>query len=1114
MSYRIRLLGPFVIEASATDPLDLKLNRKTKAILAYLAATGAAQSRRTLAEIFCSDTKDPAGTLRWHLSQIRRRIASDIVHSSRKEVVINLNQVTTDIHPFTAQLQAPDTLSVAALQTQIQTYRGHFLVDLELSDCPDYELWLMGERARLEQLFEKGALTLAGRYIQTNLYADARQLAQKLLNSNPLLEQIHRYLIWLYAREGAFEAARQQYEFCRRLFWDELAVPLGPETEALWEAVAARQALPPLSIPLPGEARLESELSSQPITLTPIVGRDTALAQLEKQWLMVQTGKTGITLIEGIAGGGKTHLVAHHSQTLPRDSLLQGAGFESTMALAYQPWLAILIPIATALTAIERQSIPENWRVQLARLLPGHFPDKAAAAEKQEFLFRAIVALIENRARRAPLTLFIDDLQWADATSLQLLAFVSMELARLKAPVMIIGAYRQEELIHRPVLSTTLNEIRKQAHASHLQLKPLTEADIGSLLTAKEKPQAGRLWRETGGNPLFLVEMLQDLRARSDGTDTLPIPPSLSALIEQRLSRLSADGRQVLETLAILDRPPTFDLLQMVSGRTEVETMAALESGLQWRFLQQPAGDQFQFSHDLFARAICEQLSSIRLQRLHHRAARSMIQLDMDAATIAYHWRMAGQTDEQIRYTLLAGAAARQKSAFADALALFKSLLDILPDQPSAQHFTALIEIAKCQQVIGTPEEWEQANQAALAVAQQLGRIDFEAEAAIQQIKRLNRQGATREAIEVAEALLPSVLQGRHHIQRARLMREMGTAHQILGEYEVASSYADQAMSIFREYEDLRNIALVQQLQGSIAQHIGHAREAIPLFKRALAHFRRTGDLLNIISVIRPLADALYGLDEAEEGRTYLEEALEISQLIGDEMGAASQYNGLGGVFLGRNDLSSAIEMYEKALAIATRHNHLQAMAVCNNNIASAQMSLGQYESSMARSRLAIASAREANLPRAAAFGLTTLGLCYYSQDLLTEALDVLHESFALRAELGEEVLLAFTATCLTLVYAKLNQPDSGRRYLDKAEELVAKNEANIPGFIVTRLHYSGYKLGLAAGNPEIAEMHILKAYDSVQKRINDPKSALHTDKSARSDIREIVEVAEKLLRQ
>ena len=177
---RISLLGPFAIEQ-----IDItRLNRKTRAILAYLAATGTAHTRQALYDMFCQEANDPAGLLRWHLSQLRQHLGPESFQITRQEVAIAPAQVETDLRPFVTGMGNPTTQTTAQLHHTANLYRGNFLEGLTLHNAPEFELWLLGERSRFQLLYEKGAAVLVDRCIQRQAYPQAIALSQRLLQKN------------------------------------------------------------------------------------------------------------------------------------------------------------------------------------------------------------------------------------------------------------------------------------------------------------------------------------------------------------------------------------------------------------------------------------------------------------------------------------------------------------------------------------------------------------------------------------------------------------------------------------------------------------------------------------------------------------------------------------------------------------------------------------------------------------------------------------------------------------------------------------------------------------------------------------------------------------------
>ncbi|MCA9988175.1 MAG: AAA family ATPase, partial [Anaerolineales bacterium] len=1065
------------------------------------------------------DTNDPAGTLRWHLSQIRRRVAKEIISTDRQETSFNFGAATVDVHQFQMTLTEPETESLARLEKTVNLYRDNFLADLELPDSPEYELWRLGERARYAQLYEKGGTVLVERYIERGAFAAARTLAQKLLQSNPLLEQLHRYLIWLYAEGGLYEAAQRQYELCQKLLWQELAVQPAPETTALAAAIADEAVPPPLGLALPASAsQVQSSLGSA-VMANDFVGRKTELQHLDHAWERLAAGKISTVLVTAMAGGGKSRFLAEFARRkLPAGSLLEGICYESTSQIPFLPWLAVLEPLAANLAPANRQEIPAAWQRQLARLLPAQFQDAEPAAEKQDFLFRAIATLLEIAIAGTPRLLFFDDLQWADSSSLQLFCFIAAEMRRRQCPVMLVGSYRAEEAADNEALLAAVRDIQGQERTSLIQLPPFTAVETAQLqaqMSERDEPlsakDAAALHAATGGNPLFLVELI---RAGLDGdkpAGAQQVPPSLQALTERRLKRLTNDSRQVLETLAILDRPPSFELLQRVSGRSEHETLNALEAGLQWQFLTHHEADQYRFAHDLVATAVRAQLSQVRLQRLHRRAAVTLEQLHAGEAIIAYHWRMAGNSERESHYTYLAAQAALNQGAYHDATVLFSRVLELLPETAARQRAEALLGLVRGIRVTEGGNRWQETLADLIRETELLGWPDLSAAAALQQAEYLQHIGENQEALAVAEQGLHAALAARDNKLRARLILIMGHCARNLGQYEIARTYAEQAAAVLEQYEDLSGLAIVTSLRAELAQFQGQPREAIRLFKEALAQFRRLGDPLNESHTLNRLSNALYAVDETVEGREILDAGLRISQQLGDEMGAAGQYNGIAGTLINKGDYEGALEHYQMALAIARRHQHKLAIAVCLSNIAAALMPLGRIAEAMPLVDESLELTVTANLPRWEAFALQTKALCHFDLQEYASARELLLKAYEIRKVLGEDNLTYSTVANLILIDAHLGELAEGERFIEIAEQLADSLGANLPSFSAQRFHFAVYHLRTALDDESRARIHIFKAHEIAQARLADPRKGGSSASHLNAEIQAIRDIVARL---
>src|SRR5205823_4394197 len=130
---------------------------KTQALLAYLAARPRTYRRQELYDLFCANADDPAGALRWHLSRMRRWLGAPLVVAEEEGVRFNHAAAWVDSVEFAQTLSGDlTTQTEASLVTAVDSYRGEFLAGMALPDMPEFELWLLGERTRLHEYYERG----------------------------------------------------------------------------------------------------------------------------------------------------------------------------------------------------------------------------------------------------------------------------------------------------------------------------------------------------------------------------------------------------------------------------------------------------------------------------------------------------------------------------------------------------------------------------------------------------------------------------------------------------------------------------------------------------------------------------------------------------------------------------------------------------------------------------------------------------------------------------------------------------------------------------------------------------------------------------------------------
>lgn len=872
----LRLLGSFQVG----EATSINLRRKNRAILAYLALSPRALTRHELANIFCRSAADPAHTLRLSLSRLRRNLGQAALNYAGESVQFNQDYFQTDFHPFQKQLAQTELhdISLAGLEKVVSLYRGEFLEGLHLPDAPEFEMWLVGQRSYWRQLYERGALAWCKRLLSAGQYAAALPVAQQLVQQNSLLEEAHYHLIWLYAQTDQRAAALAQYNQCRNILQRDLAVEPTPALQTLYEDILSGRLTQPHEIQ---PAALSFAISS---TAVDFVGRESELVRVQQVWAEVVTGHGRSLLITSPAGGGKTRLVQEIAPILPAALLLHGNCYESARALSYQPWIQLLEGFLTQNGEKSFQQLAPHWQAELGRLLP-HLAarQKSSMSEgNREQLFAAVVALLQQAKR--PLLLFLDDLQWADEASLQLFHFV---LERMKNdPLLLLGAYRTEEAEDNPALLTLAADLSRHSDNLTLTLEPLSATAVNSLI-AQLWPQLPTGYRTphlqdsigqaTGGNPLFAIEIIRELAGLTHIPDELPVPPSLRDLIARRLRQLPASSRQVLESLAILDQPTYFDLAQQISGRSENETLQALEQGLRWRFLQTEANHQIDFSHDLIRQGIRERLSSVRQHLLHRRvasllatrAALETIDKKQTMASHILHHALMGEHHLLVfEWALYAAQHAEQLYAFADALKAYEAIS---------------IAFAKLQ----SDPEFDVETAEAKLIEPLLIRTKY---STLVGYSLADKTSLLEEAQRLLQRHPDPRLQAMYNHRLALYLEEIGEHQQVVATFA-------EAIKAFRSLSDDKMAALCLHDLGRFYISNGKNTKGYETLTQALAYFEAEDDLPGQCLCLQSLAWTGINLGKSEQARQYAQRAAALAQQQGDLVASATANLALAAVW-------------------------------------------------------------------------------------------------------------------------------------------------------------------------------------------------------------------------
>ncbi len=729
--------------------------RKELALLIYLAVEGGMQSREKLQALLWpeSDTAHGRMLLRRTLAFLRRSLNDPDEHSLIIERnLLGIAPVELDLHLLDIAFSSVRTSSrvetlhgearhrlLSHLQIALASYHGPFLEGFSLADVAAFDNWISIQQAiitrRLDLIFERLSIL----QMEGGETVDAIETTCRWIVYEPLHEVAVQRLMQLYLAADRREEAIQAYETFRIRLAQELKVQPTPEIRALADRIR-RETLPRFA---PTVRQLSQNASAW--LESPLIGRTQQYTQLVEAYYATSQGQFRLVLVEGEAGIGKTRLVTDFLKWVSGQDaeVLRGQFYETGGRLPYQPL------VDAFRTRLERENAPEDlltdiWLAELSRLLPelrDRYPDlPQPLADEMTIktrLHEAVVRLAQALSRRAPLVIWLDDVQWADTATLDLLRTLGQRFLESGSAALLIVCLRSEGLIMTPALATWVAGAEHDLPVTRFVLDPLTYEDTAQLVEAVLLPSAQReggrtgslinslpaypsssseqfsrwLFNETQGQPLYISETFKALLERkvltftvnADGQRVIDmaatvqqimvlnnfLPASVRNVISARLTQLTPAALALLTAGAVLGHGFSFELLCQVAGIGENEGLQALDEVVLHNLLQEGIEGEgssiYYISHDKVRTVIYTEAGDARRRILHRRAFKIFQQAASTSpaasAILAYHALAAGLVIDAFQWSVVAGDEAMRLFAVRDALTAYERARQILKER-------------------------------------------------------------------------------------------------------------------------------------------------------------------------------------------------------------------------------------------------------------------------------------------------------------------------------------------------------------------------------------------------------------------------------------------------
>jgi DNA-binding SARP family transcriptional activator len=715
--------------------------------------------------------------------------------------------------------------AAADLNDALRLWRGPPLADFA------YDAFAITEITRLEEL----RLACLEERIDADLarghHSELSAELESLVAAHPLRERLRGQLMLALYRSGRQAEALEAYQQARHVLVDELGIEPGRTLRKLEQAILRQDS----SLEPQARSSLADDEGFRPGNHGIFVGRETELAELVGGVKDAIAGQARLFLLVGEAGIGKSRLAeeAAARATAVGARVLWGRCWEAGGAPAYWPWVQSLRSYVSGCDPGQLRGLIRGNAVHVAQLVPEIAELLPELGEPQPLdgdgarfqLFDATATFLARVGAQRPLVLVLDDLHAADEPSLLLLRFVASNVP--DARLMIIGAYREDELQGNATLSERLSDLVRRGR--RLSLTGLGAQEVGSFieLASGSRPSealVSALYEESEGNPLFVGELVQlaaangerrnERQAQNRGT----VPTGIRDVIDRRLRNLSPECRRLLTGGSIFGREFRLGALSRLLELERAVLLDAVDEAIAAGIVTELAGTpaRLRFAHGLIRDTVYDELSGAQRALLHRRTGEVLAELYTDdqephLAELARHFLAGDEVERAVDYARRAGDQALRLLAYEEAARLYQAALEALGAgelQSGEERCELMLALGDAQARAGDMPGARETFVVAAELARRLGAGEYLARAALGYGGRFVwlRAGRDRRIVPLLEDAL-ALLPNEDSSLRVRVLARLAGALRDLPSPKRRVNLCREAVAIARRLADPATLA-------------------------------------------------------------------------------------------------------------------------------------------------------------------------------------------------------------------------------------------------------------------------------------------------------------------
>jgi DNA-binding CsgD family transcriptional regulator len=655
-----------------------------------------------------------------------------------------------------------------------------------------------------------------------------------------------------------------------------------------------------------------------------VVGRRRELAEIERALDQVASGASWALELCGEAGIGKSHLLVEACRRAEGRGflVLDGRAAEFEQDMPFGVIVDALNDYVGSLGPAVFRGLDADTLGELASILPslsGLASERAvASAGAQRYrIHYAARTLLELLAKRQPLVLALDDVHWADAASVEVLAHV---LRRFRGPLLVAVAFRRAPTR----LTAALEASARAGFGSRLELPPLSPDEAGALLgPAMDAATQEAVYQESGGNPFYLEQLARSASrtptAAAGGEARVrdpEVPPGVGALVADELYRLGAEHKVVVDAAAVVGESFDAGLVATVAEHGEGVALALLDELVDADLVRPAAVPRsFRFRHPLVRRVVYDSIPAGWRVEAHARAAAALSVSGGTRAELAHHVaRSATPGDERAVALLEDAARAAAPRAPLTGGRWLRAAAGLVPSEERGRRVHLLGDAGALLTSGGGYGEALEALEEALSIASS-DEDDVRGDLVAKRAEARRRGGRAFDSRAQLERALRSVGELRAATDFA-LRLELAMNLYWHGEFTAVADLARELLATARAEEDQLVVSLAAALGSLAASYEGEFESALELLAEAQTAFDALSDerLAERIYLTHYISEAAVRLERSDDALLYFERGTEVARATGQDVTAGSWPGLAAQALLLKGEVTKALTIAEQTL--------------------------------------------------------------------------------------------------------------------------------------------------------------------------------------------------------